>query len=161
MKIAADTAVSIDYTLKNDAGEVIDTSQGGEPLTYLHGHGNIVPGLERALEGHAEGDSVSVSVEPEDGYGERQENMTMRVPRSELPDGADAEVGAVLAARGPNGEQIPLWVTEVGESDILVDANHPLAGKTLHFDIKVSSVRAATDEEKAHSHVHGPDEHPH
>lgn len=161
MKIGPDMAVSIDYTLKNAAGEVIDQSATGEPLTYLHGRGNIVTGLEKALAGRGVGESINVAVQPEEGYGRRNEAMTMRVPRSDMPPDLDPEVGMMLGAEGPNGEHIPMWVKGVDATHVDVDGNHPLAGEVLHFDVTIAAIRAATREELSHGHVHGAGGHHH
>ncbi|GIX36314.1 MAG: peptidyl-prolyl cis-trans isomerase [Lysobacteraceae bacterium] len=156
MQIADNTAVLFHYTLTNDAGDVIDSSRGREPLAYLHGAGTIVPGLEEAMAGHAEGDRFQVEVSPERGYGPRHEGMVQAVPRAAFQGVDRIEVGMQFQARGPQGV-MSVTVTEVGDDQITVDANHPLAGQNLHFDIEVVSVRAATEEEIAHGHVHGPD----
>jgi len=156
MTIQDDCVVSIDYTLKDDAGEVIDTSEGDEPLWYLHGHQNIVPGLEEALTGKAEGDTVSVVVSPERGYGECDPDRVFQVSKSRMPADLELEVGTMLRMQGPDGMSIPLVITEVLEEEVTVDANHALAGKTLHFEVAIRSVREATDEELSHGHVHGP-----
>jgi FKBP-type peptidyl-prolyl cis-trans isomerase SlyD len=159
VKATADRVVSIDYTLTDDEGEVLDTSSGGEPLVYLHGRGQIVPGLERAIEGREAGESLEVEVAARDGYGDRDESKVMQMPRSELPKGLSPEVGMELAAEGPRGEVIPVWLTEVDDASVTLDANHPLAGQTLHFRVEIREVRAATSEELAHGHVHGPGGH--
>ena len=154
MTIQNDSAVSIDYTLKDDTGEVLDTSEGASPLWYLHGHQNIVPGLEEALTGKAEGDSVSVTVPPDRGYGERDEERVFQVNRSRMPEDLELEEGIMLRMQGPDGASIPLVVTKVEEDTVTVDANHALAGKTLHFEISIRTVRDATKEELEHGHVH-------
>ena len=159
MKIAKNTVVSMDYTLTDDKGEVIDSSKEGGPLNYIQGHGQIVPGLERAMEGKAIGAEFSVSIEPKDGYGERHAERTITVPRSDLPPDLDPEVGMQLAGEGKNGDPVPLWVTEVGAKEITLDGNHPLAGKTLNFAITVRDIREVTEEELSHGHVHGPGGH--
>lgn len=145
--------VNIHYTLKNDEGEVLDSSSGGDPLAYLHGAENIVPGLERQLAGHAPGDKFEAVIPPTEGYGERSEIDPQQVPRSAFPDGADLQEGMQVVAQGPNGK-FPLWVVGVGDEHVLLDPNHPLAGVTLHFDIEVKDVRDATEEEKEHGHPH-------
>lgn len=156
MKITANTVVSIDYTLTDDDGEIIDTSKGQAPLTYLHGHGQIVAGLERHLEGRESGDSLQADIAPADAYGEYDSGKVLRVPRGELPEDLTPEVGMRLLAEGPNGESVPLWVVEVSPSEVTLDGNHPLAGQTLHFAVDVREVRQATEEELEHGHVHGP-----
>jgi FKBP-type peptidyl-prolyl cis-trans isomerase SlyD len=161
MKIGKNTVVSIDYTLKDDAGEVLDSSQGGEPLTYLHGHGQIVDGLERALEGKGVGENVKVAVPPKEGYGERNNAKVLKIERSRLPTDVAPEVGMQLAAEGPKGEVVPLWVTAIVGEEVTLDGNHPMAGKTLHFTVDVRGVREASKDEMHHGHVHGPGGHHH
>lgn len=157
MTIKKDAVVALEYTLKNDAGDVIDSSSdSGEPLHYLHGHGNIVPGLERALSGKAVGDAVAVVVSPEDGYGEHDPAGVLTVTRTQLPEDLEPEVGMMLAMQSPDGRTLPLTVTAVTDDGVTLDANHPLAGQTLHFDVTVRMVRDATAEELEHGHVHGP-----
>lgn len=160
MNIAPDAVVQIHYTLKDDEGEVIDSSEGREPLTYLHGRGNLIPGLERELEGKKAGDRLNVTIAPADGYGEYNEELTQEIPRSALPDAADLQEGMQVHARSDQG-MVTLTVIEVGEDTITLDANHPLAGKTLHFDVEIADVRDATGEELEHGHVHGPGGHHH
>lgn len=159
MTIKADAVVSIDYTLKDDAGQVIDSSEGGEPLEYLHGHGNIVPGLEEALAGKTIGDEVKVSVPPARGYGERDPDRVFDVARDRLPADLEPEVGTMLGMQTPEGHTLPLTITEVTTETVTVDANHQLAGQTLHFEVSVRAVRDATAEELSHGHVHGPHAH--
>lgn len=160
MQISENKVVSIHYTLKNDAGEVLDTSSGHEPLAYLHGSGNIVPGLEKALEGKQAGDSVSVSVTPEEGYGPRHDGLVQEVPRAAFEGVDEIEPDMQFHAEGPAGPLV-LTVTKVEGDTITVDGNHPLAGETLHFAVEVTEVRDATEEELEHGHVHGPDGHHH
>src|SRR5690348_15724134 len=161
MKIGSNAVVAFDYTLTDDGGEVLDSSDEGEPLTYLHGHGQIVPGLESVMEGHVAGDTLKAVVSPKDGYGERNVDRVVKIPRSELPEGEEPEVGMELGAVGPNGEVATLWIISVEKEDVLVSTDHPLAGITLHFDVTVREVREATSEELAHGHVHGADGHDH
>jgi FKBP-type peptidyl-prolyl cis-trans isomerase SlyD len=158
-KVQKNSVVSIDYTLTDDEGEVLDTSKGQDPLSYLHGHGQIVPGLERALEGKAIGDSVKVVVEPKDGYGQRDQKRVMHVNRAKLPSDLDPEVGMQLAGQDDKGQVIPLWITQVSATEVTLDGNHPLAGQTLHFDVQIKDVRQATEEELHHGHAHGPGGH--
>ena len=160
MQVAPRTVVSIEYTLTDEDGGVIDTSNGGDPLSYVHGVGAIIPGLEAALHGRASGDRVAVTVEPSDGYGEHDPQLVQDVHRSQFPPDADLEVGMQFQASGPGGSRV---VTVVGvEGDrITLDGNHPLAGATLCFDVTVVAVRAATEQEIAHGHVHEPGGHEH
>lgn len=159
--IASGSVVSIHYTLRTPDGEVLDSSDGGDPLMYLHGADNIVPGLERELTGRRAGDSLEVEVAPVDGYGERQGPGPQRVPRSAFPTGAQPEEGMQVFAEGPNNQTIPLWVVGVEDDAVMVDVDHPLAGVTLHFQVEITSVRSATAEELAHGHPHGPGGHHH
>ena len=161
MKIAKGSVVGIDYRLHLGDGDPVDSSDPGEPLVYLHGGGQIVPGLERALEGLQAGDSRNVVVPPADGYGEHDPRGVQEIPRNAFPDGFAPEVGMQLTAEGPQGEVVPFLVQELRPGTVLIDLNHPLAGKTLHFDVTVREVRAATDDEIAHGHAHGPDGHGH
>jgi FKBP-type peptidyl-prolyl cis-trans isomerase SlyD len=159
--VAKDTVVSFHYTLSDKGGQVLDSSQGGQPLVYLHGYSQIVPGLENALLGKAVGAAFKVAVEPSEGYGERNEQMVITLPRTQGNLPADIEVGFVVELVSPEGDEIPARVVKLTEADITLDANHPLAGETLFFDIELTDVRAATKEEIAHGHVHGPGGHHH
>ncbi len=149
---------AIDYVLKNDEGEIVDQSTEDHPMYYLHGHGNLVPGLEKALAGKKVGDHVTVEVPPEEGYG-RRVGKSQKMRRSEFPDDAVIEKGARFVVRTREGKAIPIWITKIMGPTITVDHNHPMAGKTLHFDVDVLSIRDATDEELEHGHAHGPDGH--
>ena len=160
MQIAKDSVVSIDYTLTDPQGEVIDTSTGKSPLTYLHGAGNIIPGLERELDGKAAGDQVNVTVEPGDGYGHRNDAMVQEVPRSAFQGVSKVEPGMRFQANTPQGPRM-VQVVAVTDDTVTVDANHPLAGIPLTFEVKVVDVRAATPQELQHGHAHGPGGHHH
>jgi len=160
MQIAANSVAIFQYTLKNGQGEVLDSSAGGEGLTYLHGAGNIVAGLENAMLGRAAGESFEVSVAPEDGYGVRDESLVQSVPRNAFPAQQSLEVGMQFQAQTPYGARL-VTISAVGPAEVTVDANHPLAGATLNFAIRIESVRAASAEELAHGHVHGPGGHHH
>jgi len=159
MKIKKDSVAAITYTLKNDAGEVLDSSVGKDSLYYLHGHGNLVIGLEDELESKAKGDKFSVAVPAEKGYGMADENLVQSVPLSAFGTNK-VEVGMQFHADGPAG-QVVVTVIEIAGDQVKIDGNHPLAGVTLHFDIVVDEVREATSEELAHGHVHGPGGHHH
>ena len=159
MQIGKEKVVTIDYTLTDDQGEILDTSQGQEPLTYMHGAGSIIPGLESALEGKVAGDKLQVKVAPADGYGERDEELVQAVPRNRFPDG-DINVGMRFHAQGSAGSQA-VTVVAVDDRNVTVDANHPLAGVTLSFDVQVREVRQATEDELKHGHVHGKGGHHH
>lgn len=160
MKVAANKVVSIDYTLKDDSGNVVDTSEGSEPLSYLHGASNIIPGLETALDGKDVGEEVSVRVPPEEAYGARDDAKQQKVPKS-MFGSEDIKVGAQYHASGPDGQHLTVSVVDIDGDDVTVDANHPLAGFHLNFDVKVVDVRDATQEEMDHGHVHGPEGHQH
>ncbi len=154
MQIAKDSVVSIHYTLTDDAGAVLDSSDGNEPLAYLHGNGNLIPGLEAELTGKAKGAKLEVKVAPKDGYGEFDPQLVHQVPKRQF-DG-DIEVGQRFHA-GPS----VVTVTKILGDMVTVDGNHPLAGKSLHFKVEVMDVRAATEEELEHGHVHGAGGHHH
>jgi FKBP-type peptidyl-prolyl cis-trans isomerase SlyD len=158
--IAADRVVSLHYTLRNDAGDTIDSSRGGAPLVYLHGADNIVPGLENRLEGRAVGDRLTVVVPPAEGYGEREGPGPQAVPRAAFGD-SDLEEGMAVLMEDEDGNEVPLWIVEIVRDEIFVDTNHPLAGLTLHFEVEVMEVRDATEEELSHGHVHDGDDHHH
>jgi FKBP-type peptidyl-prolyl cis-trans isomerase SlyD len=153
MQIAQNSVVSIHYTLSNDAGEVLDSSAGAAPLVYLHGAQNIVPGLEQALDGRRTGDTFDVAVPPALGYGERDPEMLHEVPRSAF-QGVDEIAPGMQFQAGGSGNGMPVVVTAVTSEMVSIDANHPLAGVTLNFKIEVVEVRDATDQERAHGHVH-------
>ena len=160
MKVADNTVVVIDYTLTNNEGQVIDSSEGAGPLAYLHGAGNIIPGLEDALLGKEAGDEVKASIEPANAYGERHEALKQEVP-AELFSGVEkVEVGMQFQSETDQGPVL-VTVTEGGTETITVDGNHPLAGVHLNFDVNIREVRAATQEELEHGHVHGEGGHQH
>lgn len=162
MQIAKNTVATIDYTLTDNDGQVIDTSrgQGRQPLAYLHGADNIIPGLEQALEGKQVGDTVKVTVAPEQGYGARDENLVQPVPRANFGGVADIQPGMQFQARTNEGARI-VTVVSVSPTEVTIDANHPLAGVDLNFDVTIVGVRAATQDEVQHGHAHGPDGHGH
>lgn len=160
MQVTQDAVVSIHYTLTDDEGSTLDSSAGSEPLAYLHGNGNLIPGLERELEGKSAGDKLTVKIAPADAYGEYDKGLVQRIPRRALKGISDVQVGMQLTAQSPDGNQ-QVTVTQVAGDMVTIDANHPLAGKNLNFDVEVTEVRAATEEELAHGHVHGPGGHDH
>lgn len=151
-QIGADTVVSIEYTLSGDDGTVIDSSQGSEPLTYLHGHGQLIPGLEQELEGRSLGDAVEVRIEAENGYGEHDPERLVEVPRDRFE--FDISEGDFVQAQQQDGTTVPFQVVGVEESTVTLDGNHPLAGKTLNFKVEVVDIRDATPEELDHGHAH-------
>ncbi len=160
MQIAKHKVVSIDYTLTDDDDQIIDTSKGSEPLTYIHGTGNLIPGLEKALVGKSPGDAFEVTVSPEEGYGLHDETLLEVLPRSKFNADQEIQVGMQFYAEGSAEVQV-ITVVGIEDDQITIDGNHPLAGRTLNFAIKVVEVREATPEEIVHGHVHGPDGHPH
>lgn len=160
MKIARDKVVTIDYLLKNDEGSVLDQSEAGE-FAYIHGSRNIIPGLEKALEGKSVGDSFAVRIAPDQGYGVRDERRVAVVTRDMFPEDAQLEIGSQFHAQGDDGEMTVISVTEINGESVTVDGNHPLAGVHLNFDVQVVGVRNATEDELAHGHVHEPGGHHH
>jgi FKBP-type peptidyl-prolyl cis-trans isomerase SlyD len=153
MQIEKNKVVSIDYTLKNDAGSVIDSSQGAEPLVYLQGAENIIPALEQALVGKVAEDKMQISIEAVDGYGEYNKEMLQVVPRDMFQGVESIEVGMQFQSQTPEGVQ-SISIASVDGDQITVDGNHPLAGERLHFDVTIADVRDATEDELKHGHVH-------
>lgn len=161
MSIAQDKIVTIHYKVADSSNdEVIDSSENGEPMTYLHGAQNIIPGLEQALEGKTVGDELEVVVEPADAYGEHSPERVQQVPKAAFQGMEQVEPGMTVTAETEHGH-VNLVVTEVRDDLVTVDANHPLAGKSLKFSVSVEAVRDASEEELAHGHVHGPGGHDH
>jgi FKBP-type peptidyl-prolyl cis-trans isomerase SlyD len=160
MQIADQKVVTLNYTLRDDQDKVIDSSQDGS-FAYLHGANNIIPGLEKALTGKSVNDELSVTVEPAEGYGEHNPEMSQVVSIEMFDDASDIEVGRQFHAASPDGQPIVVTVTAVEDGNVTVDGNHPLAGVTLNFDVKVMDIRDASAEEIAHGHVDGPDGHHH
>jgi FKBP-type peptidyl-prolyl cis-trans isomerase SlyD len=153
MQVAEKKAVTIHYTLTNKAGDVVDSSRDGEPLPYIHGIGALVPGLESELEGKSAGDNVAVTVQPEEGYGHKIPELIQSVPREVFQFDGEIEVGMRFQAETDNGVEL-VEVIAVDDEAVTVDANHPLAGEALSFDVDVVEVREATAEEIEHGHVH-------
>ncbi len=160
MQIAANKVVSMHYKLTNDRGETLDSSEGSEPLAYIHGIGNLIPGLEKALEGKQAGDKLKVHVNPEDGYGNRDDALIQAVPRRMFKGMGDLKVGMRLQAQSDHGVRI-VRITHVAGDMVTVDGNHELAGVPLNFDVEITEVRDATSEELEHGHVHGAGGHHH
>ncbi|MCW9025417.1 MAG: peptidylprolyl isomerase [Gammaproteobacteria bacterium] len=160
MQITEKMVVTLNYTLKDDDGNVIDSAQDGS-FTYLHGAANIIPGLENALIGKGEGDSLSVTIEPEEGYGERNDSMTQVVSRDLFEGDEEITVGMQFHAESPDGQPMTVSVAHIEGDDVTIDGNHPLAGVRLNFDVNVVGIREASAEEMEHGHVHGPDGHHH
>lgn len=162
MQISKNKIVSLEYVLTDDQGQVIDRSDEGGAFAYLHGANNIIPGLETALEGHQAGDNVKVTVPPEHAYGERDDNLTQVLDRSQFQGVNELEVGMQFHAGNSDGTGMQVvTVTGLDGDAVTIDANHPLAGVTLNFDVTVRDVREATAEELDHGHVHGPGGHEH
>lgn len=161
MKIEKNKVVSIDYKLTNDKNETVDQSAEGAPLAYLHGNGNLIPGLEKELEGKATGDKLKVSVPPEEGYGVRDDSKQIEIPREVFKGVDEVKPGMQFQARGPGGMVELIRVIAVNGDKVSIDTNHPLAGETLHFEVTVRDIREATQEELDHGHVHGPGGHHH
>lgn len=154
MQIVNNTAVSIHYVLTNDKGEEIDSTDGGDPLVYLHGHGNIISGLEKALHNREVGDKFTIRIEPAEAYGEFSNDMIQVVSR-DMFDGIDQlEVGMQFHAAVNTGSSV-ITVTKIDGDDITIDGNHPMAGQALNFEIEVVNVRMATKDEVTHGHIHG------
>lgn len=160
MEITTGKVVSIDYTLTDDQKQTIDSSEGGDPLTYLHGVGQLIGGLEKELEGKKTGDHLVVTIAPEEGYGLRDDAKLAVVPKKSIQGVGELQVGMQLHASNGHGQQV-VTITKIEGEDVTIDANHPLAGATLHFDVTVRDIRDATEEEVAHGHVHGPGGHHH
>ncbi len=152
--ITKDTAVKFNYILKDDDGKILDQSQEGQPLGYLHGHNNIIPGLEQQLEGKSAGETLTAIVEPADGYGDYQEQAVQHVPRDNFQGVEDIQPGMQFQSEA-GGQVMLVTVTEVNDKEVTVDANHPLAGKRLTFEVEIQEVRAATEDEINHGHAHG------
>ncbi len=158
LTVADGQVVSLDYTLRLDDGQVIDTTTGQESLEFLQGSGQIIPGLEQALYGMAVGDEKEVELAPADGYGEKNPNAFEIVPRDIFPSDMQLTQGMGLHLRDETGRVLVAYVADIRPNDVVLDFNHPLAGETLYFEVKVSALRPATDEEMAHGHAHRPGE---
>ncbi len=160
LTISADHVVTLRYVLTDSSGKELDKS-GDDPLEYLHGHHNIVPGLEEALAGKKVGDQLQVVVPPDKGYGRGSGRKPQRIPRSEFPKEADLKVGMQFGTRSPDGQMVPIWITKLQGPTVVVSMDHPLSGVELHFDVTIETVRAATEEELSHGHGHGHGGHGH
>jgi len=156
-QVAKDLVVSLTYTL-TVAGDVVDEADQADPLLYLHGHKNIVPGLESALVGMKVGESKTVVVKPQDGYGEYDEDDVEVVPREEFPDEIPLQTGVEILIEDEEGDEVSATILEVTKDKVTLDFNHPLAGKELHFEVTVLDLRLPTDEELAHGHAHYDDD---
>lgn len=160
MKIEPNKVVSIHYTLTNKNNDILDSSSGTEPLSYLHGAGNIIPGLEKALTGKTKGEKFKVIISPEEAYGVRDDRLQQEIAKDQFPPEQDISVGMAFQVQTPQGPGV-LYVTKVEGDKITVDGNHPLAGEELHFNVEVGAIRDASKEEMEHGHVHGPGGHHH
>jgi FKBP-type peptidyl-prolyl cis-trans isomerase SlyD len=161
MTIAEGKVVAFSYVLKNSKGDELDRAEAGDPLYYLHGSHQIVPGLEDKLTGLKKGDKKSVVVAPKDGYGEIVPDLKLTVDRSQFPEGLELKEGMQFSADVGGGQEMPFRIASVGEDSVEIDGNHPLAGEALHFDVTIQEVRDATEEEVEHGHAHGPGGHHH
>lgn len=159
MTITKDKIVSLNYTLKNDQGQVLEESPADQPLVYLHGHENIIPGLEKELNGLNTGDEKNVTVQPEEAYGQYNPQLVFEIPKQQFGEQLP-ETGQMVQLQSPQGS-IVATVAEMNGDNVKMDANHPLAGQTLVFDVKVTEVRDASAEELQHGHPHGPGGHEH
>jgi len=160
MKISKDKVVSIHYTLKDKTGEVLDSSDGQPPLEYIQGLGNVIPGLEKALDGKQAGEKLNVVIPPEDAYGVRNESIVKTIPLSEFENQSEVTVGAQFRVETSQKTHIAT-VTNIENENVTIDLNHPLADIALHFDVEVMDIREATQEELSHGHVHGAGGHEH
>ncbi len=160
MHIEKNRVVTLYYTLRDEQGAVLDSSTGRVPLSYLHGKGNIIPGLEQALAGRSTGEKLDVTVAPDQGYGRRDDRLVQIVPRNRFTEGSELRPGMQVRATGQQGQRL-VTVLRVERDFVTVDGNHPLAGRTLYFSVEVADVRKATHEEVSHGHVHGPGGHHH
>lgn len=160
MIIAKHSVVTMNYTLKNDAGEVMDTSEGREPLVYLHGVGGLIPGLESELEGKAANDKLNIVIAPENAYGNHRPDLMHTVSKDGFQGEEELQVGMRVQMDSEQGPMVAV-VTEITGNDVVLDLNHPLADMTLHFDVEITGVRDASADEIAHGHVHGDGGHHH
>ena len=154
LMIGDKSVVSMHYRLTNEEGKVLDSSEGAEPLSYLHGAGNIIPGLEKALVGKVAGDSLKVKVEPSEGYGEINPEGIKVIEKSAFEGVESVEAGMAFEAKAPDGRKQQIFVKKVEGNEVTIDLNHPLAGVVLNFDIQIVGVREATQEELDHGHTH-------
>lgn len=154
MEICTNCVVSLHYTLTNGDGQQLDSSNGQEPFVYLHGAQGIIPGLEKALEGKTAGEDFQVTIPPEEAYGEVNDGLIQDVPREAFAGIDNVEPGMQFQTRDPNGQALNITVKEVADDTVKIDANHPLAGQSLHFEVSIKDVREATEEELSHGHAH-------
>ncbi len=160
MQIVENRVITLNYILKDDEGNIIDSAEDGS-FAYLHGAANIIPGLEHALLGKSAGDELSIAIEPDQGYGERNEDMSQVVPRDMFDTDEEIKIGMQFHAESPDGQPLSVTVTDISDKEVTVDGNHPLAGVNLNFEVKILDIREATEEELEHGHVHGAGGHDH
>ena len=160
MKISKNKVVGINYTLKDNDSNILDSSEGQEPLVYIHGHGNLIPGLENALNGKETGDKIQANIKPEDAYGIKDDNLIETVSLKQFDNPDDVKEGIQFQIQTDDGVKIAT-VTKVSGDDVSIDLNHPLADVELNFDVEIMSVKEASEEEISHGHVHGEDGHHH
>ena len=161
MQISKNAVVTLEYTLTDNEGVMIDKSSGDDAFAFIHGIGGIIPGLENALEGKQVDDALSVTIEPEEAYGQRDDSMVAEVPVERFEGAGEIQEGMQFQTAAEDGSARVVTVVKIEDGMVTVDANHPLAGVTLNFDVKVLGVREATAEELEHGHVHGPGGHEH
>jgi FKBP-type peptidyl-prolyl cis-trans isomerase SlyD len=161
MPIAQNKIVTFNYTLKDDTGNVLDSTEGSTPFSFLSGNGQILPKLENAMDGMLVGSKKNVKISAPDAYGTYNENAVQQVDRNNFPENADLQPGMQFVANSPEGNQMPFIISEVKDNNIKIDFNHPLAGKDLEFDVELIDIRDATAEEIAHGHAHGAGGHHH
>lgn len=154
MNISKHTVGTFHYTLTDNSGQILDSSSGREPLSYIHGIGNLIPGMEEGLEGKSTGEKFHIKVSAEKGYGVKEEDLVQQVSRAQFADDRELQVG--MRFRTPAGVST---ITHIENDIIILDGNHPLAGVELNFEVEITAVREATKDELAHGHVHGPDDH--
>jgi FKBP-type peptidyl-prolyl cis-trans isomerase SlyD len=158
--VAKDKVVTFHYTIRDDKNDILETTRDAQPLAILYGHGNVLRGVEAALAGHSAGETVTVTLAPEDAYGERRDNWTQRVSKKYLPATPKLRPGMTVALHTEDGQR-SVTVLKVGNKVVDVDLNHPFAGATLTFELELADVRDASAEELSHGHVHGPGGHHH
>ena len=161
MSLETPKVITFNYTLKDESGNVLDSTNNSQPLSFLKGSNQIIPKLEEALDKMIIGSKKNVKIPAKEAYGEYSDNAIQSLKKEQFPDGAELNVGVTYVANSPEGKQMPFVITEVKENDVTVDFNHPLAGKDLEFDVELIDKRDATSEEVQHRHVHGPGGHHH
>ncbi|MCJ7552313.1 MAG: peptidylprolyl isomerase [Ignavibacteriaceae bacterium] len=161
MPLAQNKAITFNYTLKDDEGNILDTTKGSSPFSFLSGNGQILPKLEDEMSGMLLGSKKNVKIDAADAYGEYNEEAVQKVERTNFPKDVDLQPGMQFVTNSPDGHQMPFIISEIKEDDVTIDFNHPLAGKNLEFDVELLDIRDATTEEIAHGHIHGQGGHHH